>query len=230
MLRRKLAGVLAATGLAADSHDGKDLAEFLENYPREELFQIPVPRADPDRGRRAAGCGTARRPGCSCARTSTAGTCPAWSTCRGTGTPPAVRLRAQEILRQGAERRLGRLQRDGRRVVGGQAAHRGAGGRGSMLPEVDEAAWNGSWLPRPPVVGRRPGRGDAPGRSARSAARVAARPVRRRDPGYLQDRRARRRRGRGPDQDPRAARVGRDTSRSSSGSRGSFVGGVPVAA
>ncbi|HEV8220949.1 MAG TPA: NAD-glutamate dehydrogenase [Streptosporangiaceae bacterium] len=43
VLRRKLAGVLAATGLAADSHDGNDLAEFLENYPREELFQIPVP-------------------------------------------------------------------------------------------------------------------------------------------------------------------------------------------
>jgi glutamate dehydrogenase len=39
VLRRKLTDVLAGMGLAADSHDGKDLAEFLESYPREELFQ-----------------------------------------------------------------------------------------------------------------------------------------------------------------------------------------------
>ncbi len=43
VLRRKLTEVLEASGLAADSHDGKDLAEFLEVYPREELFQISVP-------------------------------------------------------------------------------------------------------------------------------------------------------------------------------------------
>jgi len=43
VLRRKLTEVLAASGLTADSHDGKDLAEFLEEYPREELFQTPVP-------------------------------------------------------------------------------------------------------------------------------------------------------------------------------------------
>ncbi len=47
VLRRKLAGVLEALGLTADSHDGKDLAEFLENYPREELFQTPVPELVP---------------------------------------------------------------------------------------------------------------------------------------------------------------------------------------
>ena len=40
MLRRKLASVLDAAGLAADSHDGQDLTEILEGYPREELFQI----------------------------------------------------------------------------------------------------------------------------------------------------------------------------------------------
>ena len=34
------------------------------------------------------GCPSASRPGCSCAGTATAGTCPAWCTCRGTGTPP----------------------------------------------------------------------------------------------------------------------------------------------
>ena len=44
----------AATGIAADSHDGKDLAEFLESYPREELFQIPVAELIPVAERRAA--------------------------------------------------------------------------------------------------------------------------------------------------------------------------------
>ncbi len=39
VLRRRLARVLESAGLAADSHDGKDLAEVLESYPREELFQ-----------------------------------------------------------------------------------------------------------------------------------------------------------------------------------------------
>jgi glutamate dehydrogenase len=42
VLRRRLTGLLAVTGIAPDSYDGKDLAEFLESYPREELFQTPV--------------------------------------------------------------------------------------------------------------------------------------------------------------------------------------------
>jgi glutamate dehydrogenase len=40
--RRKLAGVLAVLGLAADSHDGTYVAEVLEFYPREELFMTSV--------------------------------------------------------------------------------------------------------------------------------------------------------------------------------------------
>ncbi len=40
LLRRKLADVLSADGVTPDSHDGNDLIEILENYPREELFQI----------------------------------------------------------------------------------------------------------------------------------------------------------------------------------------------
>src|SRR5258708_29733268 len=49
VLRRKLAEVLERSRAAPDSHDGKDLTEILEAYPREELFQIssreptPVP-------------------------------------------------------------------------------------------------------------------------------------------------------------------------------------------
>ncbi|HTT51580.1 MAG TPA: NAD-glutamate dehydrogenase [Streptosporangiaceae bacterium] len=40
VLRRKLASVLDAAGITGDSHDGQDLTEILEGYPREELFQI----------------------------------------------------------------------------------------------------------------------------------------------------------------------------------------------
>ncbi len=40
VLRRKLALVLAAAELSRDSHDGTDLVEILEDYPREELFEI----------------------------------------------------------------------------------------------------------------------------------------------------------------------------------------------
>jgi glutamate dehydrogenase len=47
VLRRKLIDVLAASGIPADSHDGKDVAEFLESYPREELFQIPAAQLIP---------------------------------------------------------------------------------------------------------------------------------------------------------------------------------------
>jgi glutamate dehydrogenase len=38
VLRRKLAEVLEQSGMAADSHDGKEVAEVLDFYPREELF------------------------------------------------------------------------------------------------------------------------------------------------------------------------------------------------
>ena len=47
VLRRKLAGVLERAGVAPDSHDGKDLTEILEAYPREELFQISVEELTP---------------------------------------------------------------------------------------------------------------------------------------------------------------------------------------
>src|SRR5947209_6220738 len=40
VLRRKLDQVLAEAGVSRDGHDGKDLVEILEDYPREELFEI----------------------------------------------------------------------------------------------------------------------------------------------------------------------------------------------
>ncbi|MEQ4715422.1 NAD-glutamate dehydrogenase [Nonomuraea sp. B19D2] len=42
VLRRKLADVLERAGLAPDSHDGKDLIEILETFPRDELFQTSI--------------------------------------------------------------------------------------------------------------------------------------------------------------------------------------------
>ena len=42
-MRRKVAArSLDGAGFAADSHDGKDLLQILETYPRDELFQTPV--------------------------------------------------------------------------------------------------------------------------------------------------------------------------------------------
>src|SRR5215472_3731682 len=42
VLKRKLSEVYAVSGVSAESHDGRDVAEFMEVYPREELFQTPV--------------------------------------------------------------------------------------------------------------------------------------------------------------------------------------------
>ncbi|MCK1799152.1 NAD-glutamate dehydrogenase [Streptomyces sp. XM4193] len=42
VIRRKVEGVLTAAGFSAHSHDGRDLLQILETYPRDELFQIPV--------------------------------------------------------------------------------------------------------------------------------------------------------------------------------------------
>jgi glutamate dehydrogenase len=47
VLRRKLASVLERARVAPDSHDGQDVAEILEAYPREELFQISVEELTP---------------------------------------------------------------------------------------------------------------------------------------------------------------------------------------
>ena len=47
VVRRKLTQVLATAGLSRDSHDGKDLVEILEDYPREELFEISAEELTP---------------------------------------------------------------------------------------------------------------------------------------------------------------------------------------
>ncbi|PSJ27167.1 NAD-glutamate dehydrogenase [Streptosporangium nondiastaticum] len=40
VIRRKVQRVLADAGFTPDSHDGRDLLQILETYPRDELFQI----------------------------------------------------------------------------------------------------------------------------------------------------------------------------------------------
>ncbi|MCF6526446.1 NAD-glutamate dehydrogenase [Streptomyces sp. JJ36] len=44
VIRRKVNSVLAGAGFTPDSHDGRDLLQILETYPRDELFQISVER------------------------------------------------------------------------------------------------------------------------------------------------------------------------------------------
>ncbi|MCL6537034.1 MAG: NAD-glutamate dehydrogenase [Acidothermus sp.] len=43
VIRQKVRQVVERSGLAATSHDGKALLEILEEYPRDDLFQISVP-------------------------------------------------------------------------------------------------------------------------------------------------------------------------------------------
>ncbi|RNG27171.1 NAD-glutamate dehydrogenase [Streptomyces botrytidirepellens] len=42
VIRRKVDEVLAGAGFGPNSHDGRDLLQILETYPRDELFQTPV--------------------------------------------------------------------------------------------------------------------------------------------------------------------------------------------
>jgi glutamate dehydrogenase len=139
VLRRKMASMLEAAGLTADSHDGKDLAEFLENYPREELFQTPVAELVPiaDGVLRLRDRKQTRL----FLRKDTYGR---YMSClvympRDRYTT-AVRLRAQEILL----RALDGVSVDYSVMVGASPIARlqivVRAGRGRRLPEVDEAA------------------------------------------------------------------------------------------
>ncbi|WP_405582227.1 NAD-glutamate dehydrogenase [Streptomyces sp. NBC_01190] len=42
VIRRKVEEVLDGAGFSRDSHDGRDLLQILETYPRDELFQTPA--------------------------------------------------------------------------------------------------------------------------------------------------------------------------------------------
>ncbi|MCX5263851.1 NAD-glutamate dehydrogenase [Streptomyces sp. NBC_00199] len=42
VVRRKVAAVLEGAGFSPNSHDGRDLLQIMETYPRDEIFQTPV--------------------------------------------------------------------------------------------------------------------------------------------------------------------------------------------
>ena len=139
--------------------------------------------------RTCSGCASACTPGCSCARTSTAGTCPAWCTCRETGTRPrsgcAPRSSCSARCSAGA-------QMDYSVLVGESPVARlyvvVRAERGRLLPDVDAAGLeaNGG---RRPLLGRRPGRGGRPPLGEERARELLPRSAS--DPADLQDRRAR---------------------------------------
>ncbi len=62
VLRRKVREVLNASGFEPASHDGKNLLQLLETYPRDELFQISTQELLPDRGVDPGHAGTASDP------------------------------------------------------------------------------------------------------------------------------------------------------------------------
>ncbi|GHI38525.1 NAD-glutamate dehydrogenase [Streptomyces violascens] len=42
VVRRKVEEVLKGAGFSPNSHDGRDLLQIMETYPRDELFQTPA--------------------------------------------------------------------------------------------------------------------------------------------------------------------------------------------
>ena len=80
--------------------------DVLETYPRDELFQTPIDELAADRRGGAAHPRSAASCGCSSAATPTAATCPAWSTCRATATPPRCASGSRRSCKRAARRRL----------------------------------------------------------------------------------------------------------------------------
>ncbi len=98
----------------SESHAGRDLLEILETYPRDELFQVSAEELLPTVAGSVLHLQERRQScGCSCARTRTAASCPAWSTCRVTATPRRSGCAMEQILMAALERRRGRLHRPG---------------------------------------------------------------------------------------------------------------------
>ncbi|MGW5196355.1 NAD-glutamate dehydrogenase [Streptomyces spiralis] len=47
VIRRKVEEVLSLAGFSPNSHDGRDLLQIMETYPRDELFQTPAAELEP---------------------------------------------------------------------------------------------------------------------------------------------------------------------------------------
>ena len=100
--------VMEQAGFPEGSHNGKDLLEILETYPRDELFQIE--RRSSSRSRWASSTSrSASGSGSSCGATPTGASSRAWSSSRATATTPTIR-------RAHAAHPAARLRRQQRRV------------------------------------------------------------------------------------------------------------------
>ena len=162
-----------------------------------------------DHRRRARAARARARPGCSCARTSTAGTSPAWCTCRGTGTPPRSGCgRRRSCSGRSARRHVDYSVQVGESPVATAAPRCPGRARPPRCPMPIR-----SQLERAVAAAVRSWDDDladeAVGRPRRAAGQGAADPDRRHDPGHLQDRRARVGGHRRLRPDPGAARVRR---------------------
>lgn len=82
-LRSKAETIIAKSGFDRHDHSGKALINVLESYPRDELFQVPVPIL---RKHAAAILGLVERPRCGhwCAPTSSTASCRSSFSCRAT--------------------------------------------------------------------------------------------------------------------------------------------------
>ena len=173
VLRRKLDEMLEAAGLPADSHDGKDLIEILEGYPREELFEISAEQLTPI-ALAVLGLGERKqvrlflRPDAYGRYVSCLVYLP-----RDRYTTQ-VRLRAQEILRKALRRRLGRLQRDGQQLGARPAARGGARRAGPPAAQGRPARAAGRDRGRDPLLGRGPRRGGRAPARHRACQQAAA--------------------------------------------------------
>ena len=99
LLSRKVKRVLDMAGLPRSSHDSKILQNVLDTFPRDELFQIAEQDLLDDIAigilhlqQQPAGSR------CSCARTISSASSPAWSTSRATTTRPSCASGSSDIL------------------------------------------------------------------------------------------------------------------------------------
>ena len=97
-LRRKIAAVEARAGFDPGSHSGKALANVLEHYPRDELFQIDEDTLAPSRRR---SCSSTSARACVCSRGTTASIVSfrCWCSCRANVTTAIFAQRSVLISR-----------------------------------------------------------------------------------------------------------------------------------
>ena len=173
VLREKATQVIERAGYEPHSHAGKALMDVLETYPRDELFQTPVDDLVPIADAVHAHRGSAASCGCSCDGTSTAASCPAWSTCRATATTRRCARRSRTSSRSAWVARASTSRR-GSASRCGPAALRRPPARGRGARDVDTDGARARARRGRPVLGRRPRRGGAR-RERRGRGRAAGR-------------------------------------------------------